>query len=126
MKFVNTQIRSRARPANDSAADDDNRAPRDANRAMDGRKCVGTGQGSLETKTEEKDTINQTEVRRMDSVKEEETIIGFLAESTEQFMWFVDWIMQEEMTCILIYNKREYYYKKGFLSHSVSVRQCKQ
>lgn len=59
------------------------------------------------------------------SQKSQETEIGFLAETTEQFCWFVDWIQQEQLKVILIYQKHEYYFKDGYMQKVKKIRQCK-
>lgn len=92
---------------------------------MDGRPCTGAGERSLKAGSKE-ETVFQGTAERVDPRKEiQETEIGFLAETTEQFCWFVDWIQQENLKVILIYQKNEYYFQDGYMQKVKKIRQCK-
>lgn len=119
--FANTQLFKPDARANAAHT----RAPGGPGGCLDGGSCFGAGERSAQASNEETPIFQGTAERVDKSQKSQETEIGFLAETTEQFCWFVDWIQQEQLKVILIYQKHEYYFKDGYMQKVKKITQCK-
>jgi len=123
--FANTQIFRNVRRAASDARHDLGVTGGPGGR-LDGTERPGTSQGSTKAATKESADIKGTFREMVDAYKKKEAVqVGFLAENTTEFAWFVDWIADEEITCILIYQRREYNFLDGRLKIIGAIRQCK-